>query len=115
VGWRLAELGGSGEEGLYRLAESRGAATVVVFRLERQDAGRVDLMGGFTGWEARPMRRAGATWTLEVEVVPGTHHFGFLVDGEWYVPEGVPGNVPDEWGRVNATLVVPSASQEQGS
>ena len=37
----------------------------------------------------------------------GAHHFGFLVDGEWFVPETATGRVSDEWGRVNATLVVP--------
>ena len=43
---------------------------------------------------------------------PGFHHFGFLVDGEWWIPEGVQGAVPDEWGRVNATMVVPDQERE---
>ena len=47
-----------------------------------------------------------------VPVTPGVHHYGFRVDGEWYVPEGHSGNVPDEWGRMNATLVV--ADEERG-
>ena len=38
---------------------------------------------------------------------PGVYHFGFRVDGEWYVPEDAPGRVSDGYGQVNATLVVP--------
>jgi len=108
-GWRLAAMGGVGETGLYELGEENGAERIVRFRLERPGATRVELLGGFTAWEPRPMTRSGETWQLELPVAPGTHHFGFLVDGEWHVPDGVPGNVPDDWGRVNATLVVPPA------
>jgi 1,4-alpha-glucan branching enzyme len=97
---------------LYALGEENGGARRVRFQLDLPEATRVDLLGGFTGWEPMPMARAGATWSLELSVPPGTHHFGFLVDGEWHVPDGAPGNVPDDWGRVNATLVVPPASQE---
>jgi hypothetical protein len=111
-GWRLATLGGGGELGLYELGDETGEGRVVRFRLDRPEATRVDVLGGFTGWEPLPMARSEETWRLELSVAPGIHHFGFLVDGEWYVPDGMPGNVPDDWGRVNATLVVPSASQE---
>lgn len=44
---------------------------------------------------------------VEIPVESGAHHFGFLVDGEWFVPETATGRVSDEWGRVNATLLVP--------
>lgn len=82
-------------------------------RLERARAERVEVIGGFTDWEPRAMRRGPDRWMLELWVPTGVHHFGFLVDGDWFVPEGHPGNVPDEWGRTNATLVVSPASGEK--
>jgi hypothetical protein len=114
IGWRLASLVGAPEGALYEVSDSDGTGRVVAFRLDRSGAGRVDLIGGFTGWEPTAMSRSEGVWSLELTVVPGTHHFGFLVDGEWYVPDGLPGNVPDDWGRENATLVVPPVSQESG-
>jgi len=69
-------------------------------------AQRVDLLGDFTLWEAVPMRREGERWVAEVNVSLGTHHFGYLVDGEWFVPEEEENVVADEWGRTSAILVI---------
>ncbi|MEZ4417727.1 MAG: glycogen-binding domain-containing protein [Gemmatimonadota bacterium] len=83
------------------------------FRLEADDAATVELVGDFSDWSPVPMQRDGDTWTARVGVRPGLYHFGFLVDGEWYLPEkGVPGRVSDEWGRENGTLVVPGRDDE---
>lgn len=114
VGWRLVSLDGSAPAGLYEVRSADGPNRIVTFRLDSSEAVQVELIGAFTGWEATPMRRSGGAWLLELPVEPGTHHFGFLVDGEWYVPEDLPGNVPDDWGRENATLVVPPVTQESG-
>lgn len=97
--------GEAGWAGLYRVKEG-GGTPVVRFRLARPAADSVAVSGDFTAWEPREMRREGGRWVLELPVEPGTYHFGFLVDGQWYVPEDAPGRVSDEWGRVNATLVV---------
>jgi hypothetical protein len=67
---------------------------------------KVELMGDFTFWEAVPMTRDGDVWALEMEVPDGIHHFGFLTDEVWYIPEDAPDAVADEWGRKNATLVI---------
>lgn len=78
------------------------------FTLEAPGAEHVVLLGDFTGWEPVAMEPAGAgRWRVELPVRPGVHHFGFRVDGRWHVPEEAAGRVRDEWGRVNATLVVP--------
>jgi hypothetical protein len=66
----------------------------------------LDVLGDFTLWEPRAMDRDGDSWTIETTIPVGTHHFGFLADGEWYLPENVPDQVSDEWGRKNATLVI---------
>jgi len=47
---------------------------------------------------------------VEVTMEPGTHHFGYVVDGEWYVPENEQSVVADEWGRTNAILVIEGAN-----
>ena len=114
IGWDLLTLGGPPPE-IVQLTWDRGSATVRL-RLEEpstRGATVVEVIGDFTGWSAVPLRREGTAWVAEIGVAPGFHHFGFLVDGEWFVPTGRSGNVPDEWGRTNATLVV--AAQEGGN
>jgi len=66
----------------------------------------VQLLGDFTLWEPVTMDRDGGEWVVELEIPEGTHHYGFLADGDWFVPEDAPDAVPDEWGRKNATLVI---------
>ena len=78
-----------------------------LFRVEDDAAQRVDVLGDFSGWDPQAMVRDGRAWVLEIPLATGTYHFGFLVDGEWFVPERAPGQVSDDWGQVNATIVVP--------
>ncbi len=83
-----------------------GKSPVVLFRLDDVDADVVSVIGDFSLWEPIAMRRQGKAWVASVSVEPGLYHFGFLVDGEWYLPENAPGKVGDDFGRMNATLVV---------
>ena len=73
------------------------------------DATVVQVLGDFTVWEPVDMRRDGDRWVAELDVPAGTHHYGFLIDDEWYVPDDAPDVVPDEWGRLSATLVIEGA------
>lgn len=82
---------------------------VVVFRIRRPDAEAVQVVGGFSGWNPVEMQRTNGTWTARVPVSPGVYHYGFRVDGDWFIPERASGVVSDDWGRQNATLVVPEA------
>lgn len=107
AGWRIASFGGPPPP-LARLRWEGGEATAA-FRLDddtSREAAVIEILGDFTGWAPAPMGRRGDAWIIELVVPTGVHHYGFRVDGEWYVPEGRPGNVADEWGRTNATLVV---------
>jgi hypothetical protein len=81
----------------------------VRFTVRPGAAGAVEVLGDFSAWQAVPLRRAGETWSVEVELEPGLYHFGFRVDGRWWVPESTPGSGEDEWGRPTGTVVVPSA------
>jgi hypothetical protein len=92
---------------LHRIVEtSDGSATVEIHVTAPEETGSVELLGDFTLWETVPMEKDGTRWSVQLEIPYGTHHFGFLLDGEWYLPEGAPDAVPDEWGRKNATIVV---------
>lgn len=71
----------------------------------------VQLLGDFSLWEPMDMEHDGDVWAIEVRVPNGTHHFGYMVDGEWYVPDDAPDVIPDEWGRSTATLVIEGASR----
>jgi hypothetical protein len=82
---------------------------MVAFRLRRPDAEEVHVVGGFSDWNPVPMKRTDGAWTARIPVAPGVYHFGFRVDGEWVIPERAPGIVSDDWGRENATLVVPES------
>ncbi len=101
--------------GLYEVQDPAGAEYLVRFSVEHGDAGSVVLLGDFTLWEPVSMTRQGDRWVAIVSVPEGTYHFGFLVDGNWYLPEETQDAVPDEWGRLSATLVVdPDAAGSDG-
>ncbi len=92
--------------GLFELSEVDGEGRVR-FSVVLPEASAVSVMGDFSLWEEIPMVLRDGRWVADVPTAPGIYHYGFLVDGEWYVPPGAPGRVSDEWGRTNATLVVP--------
>lgn len=65
------------------------------------------IAGDFTDWEPRPMTRSGADWSFTVALEPGVYNYAFVTeDGEWYVPESVPGRKDDGMGGFVAVLVV---------
>ena len=93
------------------LSETPLGARIRVAVEAPEGAGRVELLGDFTLWDPLPMRRSGPRWVVELEVPAGTHHYGFLVDDEWYLPDDAPDVVPDGWGRLSATLVIEGAGR----
>ncbi|MGH7545186.1 MAG: glycogen-binding domain-containing protein [Gemmatimonadota bacterium] len=81
----------------------------VRFKVDAAAADSVAVVGDFTGWEPRRMRRVdGRQWVVESELEPGVYRYAFVVDGSLYVPEGAPGLVDDGFGQKNLILVVPS-------
>ena len=56
------------------------------FSFTAPTASSVQLLGDFTHWQERPisMRKdANGIWRASVALEPGTHHYRFLVDGQW--------------------------------
>ena len=92
---------------LHQVLERSDDTAVVEIQLDAPKGTlRVELIGDFTFWDPVAMNHDGALWSVEIEIPYGIHHFGFLTDGDWYVPEDAPDSVPDEWGRMNATIVI---------
>jgi 1,4-alpha-glucan branching enzyme len=52
------------------------------------DAENVMLAGSFNGFDpfrTRMRRDQNGVWTAVVQVLPGIHHYCFIVDGEWLI------------------------------
>lgn len=82
-----------------------GEATIVLSAEDAGDAPRV--AGDFNDWTAEPMLRDGDRWTFRVRLDPGVYYYAFVSsDGDWFVPESVPGRKDDGFGGYTAVLVV---------
>jgi hypothetical protein len=106
MGLRLVSIGGGAPRATVYEVIRPGTPARVRIRVTPPDARSVELLGDFGDWTPVPLVRDGEEWSVELDVEPGTHHFGFRVNGEWWIPEGLQGTVPDEWGQMNATMVV---------
>ena len=106
---RAAEAPGTASS--YEILESTPRHARVRIRVDApESAARVEVLGDFTLWEPVAMTRSGNHWEVELDIAPGAHHYGYLTDGEWYVPAEEPTLVPDEWGRMTAILVIEDES-----
>lgn len=83
-------------------------AVYVQFRLEAGNATNVALAGSFSDW--RPahgmVQSVDGVWTLLLALPPGVHDYGFVVDGEQWVPDPYAPQVDDGFGGVNSRLTV---------
>lgn len=60
-------------------------------------AKRVELVGGFNGWQPLPMARSvDGWWTAQVELCHGHHEYQFLVDGQPMLDPHATGAVRNE-------------------
>lgn len=79
------------------------------FSLAAPAAASVQLVGDFTQWQQRPisMRKgADGVWSASVELPPGSHHYRFLVDGQWHDDPACARRVPNPYGGQNAVCEV---------
>lgn len=110
LGFRVAGRDGVGgfppRSTVHQVVDSGEGDARIRFAIQAPEAGTVALLGDFTLWQPLAMTRNGGEWVLEVAVPAGTHHYGFTMDGEWYLPDDAPDAFTDEWGRRSATLVV---------
>jgi hypothetical protein len=80
----------------------------VTFRLPLVESRNApSIAGDFTGWEPVVMVRSSDFWMVELPVRSGLYHYAFrTADGQWFVPEYVPGRREDGFGGFVAVLVV---------
>ena len=79
------------------------------FSLAAPDAMSVLLVGDFTHWEEKPVsmtKQPGGVWTAKVNLPPGTHHYRFLVDGQWRDDPECTARVPNPFGGENSVRTV---------
>ena len=80
------------------------------FAFTAPDALSVLLAGDFTQWQAQaiPMTKdTEGVWKTTVALPPGTHHYRFIVDGEWQDDPHASVRVPNAFGSNNCVLQVP--------
>ena len=82
-----------------------GAARVL--RVRATGARQVDVMGDFTGWEAQPLARKGATFEGAMPIASGTHRMLLRIDGGAWKPAANTPSVDDDLGGRAGLLVVP--------
>jgi hypothetical protein len=93
-------------------AESASPANVPVlyirFRLDSPGARSVALVGSFTDWSPRYELRETepGVWSVMVPLAPGVHDYGYLVDGERWVPDPLAPQVSDGFGGANSQLAI---------
>ena len=79
------------------------------FWFRAPDALSVQLAGDFTQWQERPIKLqkgADGVWRATVKLEPGTHHYRFLVDGEWRDDPECTLRAPNPFGGENMTRQV---------
>jgi len=74
---------------------------------ESEGSGTISIAGSFNGWKPVPMKKSGASWTIQLHLDPGTYHIAFVDEtGRWFVPEAMPGRMPDGMGGFTAVVLV---------
>lgn len=78
----------------------------VEFLLRAPDAGRVELMADFTGWEPVTMELGQGRWQVKLQVPPGMHRINVRYDGgAWQAPPDTR-IVRDEFGQESGEVVL---------
>jgi 1,4-alpha-glucan branching enzyme len=86
------------------MAKANKTAEEQSFAIRAPGATRVQLVGDFTHWQKLPINmRKGAdgVWRSQVPLEPGTHHYRFLIDGEWTDDPDCTLRVSNEFGSEN--------------
>jgi 1,4-alpha-glucan branching enzyme len=89
--------------------KSSTAGRAQTFSFRAPDALNVQLVGDFTQWQERPVnlqKGADGLWQTVVSLPPGTHHYRFLVDGEWRDDPDCALRAPNPFGGENMTRQV---------
>jgi hypothetical protein len=92
-----------------RVADPVPRPMVNRFVLYQPDAGQVELIGSFTGWQRTPMRPIGDSgyWELQLKLPSGEHRFAYILDGSRQMADPtLPVREQDDFGGENSILNV---------
>jgi 1,4-alpha-glucan branching enzyme len=87
------------------MARSNSGNGHQTFSITAPGANNVALAGDFTNWQQRPIPmkpQGGGRWQATVALPPGTHHYRFIVDGQWRDDPDCAIRVPNPYGTQNA-------------
>ena len=93
-------------------SKSSGNGRRQSFAILAPDALSVQLAGDFTHWKEKAIslkRDTGGVWRTTVSLAPGTHHYRFIVDGQWRDDPECTVRVPNPFGGYNAIRKVARA------
>lgn len=79
----------------------RGDKKTQTFSFAAPTAMSVQLVGNFTHWQEQPInleKGADGLWRITVGLEPGTHHYRFIVDGQWRDDPECTVRVPNPYG-----------------
>lgn len=87
----------------------------VRFELYAPGARTVGLAGSFNKWNAvaTPLKQVDGSglWTVTIPLPPGPAQYGFMVDGQHWVPDPAAPSVDDGLGRRNSLIAVPGGRE----
>jgi 1,4-alpha-glucan branching enzyme len=86
-----------------------GNRRIQTFSFSAPGAVRVQLAGDFTQWQEQPINmRKGedGVWRTTVQLLPGTHQYRFLVDGQWRDDPQCIRHVPNPFGSEDAVCQI---------
>jgi hypothetical protein len=91
-----------------QLNPSTAPQVFVQFRLQADDARRVQLAGSFTDWQPRYELHESTSgfWTAMVPLSEGVHDYAFLIDGERWVADPYSAQVSDGFGATNSRVTL---------
>src|ERR1700722_19060277 len=85
-------------------SNGNGNGHLQTFSLNSPGAGAVQLVGDFTQWQQNPIalkKGPDGLWKAEIELLPGEHHYRFMVDGEWRDDPECKSREPNPFGSEN--------------
>jgi 1,4-alpha-glucan branching enzyme len=90
-------------------SKSHGQRRKHTFAFIAPDATSVQLVGDFTRWTEYPislLKNRNGVWETRVDLPKGTHHYRFLVDGEWRDDPESDLRVPNPFGTQNSVAQI---------
>jgi 1,4-alpha-glucan branching enzyme len=90
-----------------QLTQNSGQGKQVRFVYVDYQASDVSIVGSFTHWKPRPMKKNGKEWWFPVSLTPGRYLYAFIINGHIWQTDPAALLVEDDgFGNRNSVLVV---------